>query len=391
MIARIIILLLLLIVLPDIYIDQHILSRRKKANLLVRTIWWAFTVGMVVYALCLSSSRDFVPENSLPVDIFFLLLGVIIVPKAIFVICSMIGLYLRKRLGRRNNWGNLVGLILGVTAAIMSIYGLFIGPKQLVVRHVDLTFEKLPAAFDGYKVLHFSDLHIGSQSEKYLTRVADSINSQHADLICFTGDIQNLQPQELYPYTDILKSIKAPDGVFSVLGNHDYSYYVRRRDEVIRASNERETISRQRQYGWNVLLNENVTIRKGNDKIVIVGEENVGDGKQPNKVDAQKASSGVKVGDFVVLLQHNPKAWMRILSDGIADLTLSGHTHGGQASIFGLRPTRLTAKQDYGVYVKDEKTICVTGGVGGLLKFRLGVKPEIVLITLHKGNNSPNR
>ena len=178
--------------------------------------------------------------------------------------------------------------------------------------------------------------------------------------------------------------LKAKDGIFSVLGNHDYSDYTNE-DPAIEAANEREVVSRQIQFGWNVLRNEHVSIRRGNQSIVIAGEESACLKKSPDKRDINKTLDGISDNAFVIMMQHAPLVWKEgILPVSNVQLTLSGHTHGGQVDILGFRPTKLSYEEDYGLFQEDDRMIYVTSGIGALIPFRFGVSPEIAVITLRK-------
>ena len=169
-----------------------------------------------------------------------------------------------------------------------------------------------------------------------------------------------------------------------MLGNHDYSGYIAA-PNAIKVGNERELISRQRQYGWQLLLNEHRTIHRGADSIVIAGTENDGLPPYPAKGNVHQALREVGDNAFVVMLQHDPSAWRRIiLPQSHAQLTLSGHTHGGQLSLFGIRISQLLLKEDYGLYRDGSRALYVTSGFGGLIPFRFGVSSEIAVITLHR-------
>ena len=246
----------------------------------------------------------------------------------------------------------------------------------------------LPEAFDGYRIVQFTDAHVGSFTGSHvhlLERAVDTIMAQQADAIVFTGDLQNVQPSELYPVRELLSRLSARDGVFSVLGNHDYSMYFNG-PEAVKIANEREMITRQRQFGWDLLLNEHRVIRREADSIVIAGTENDGKPPFPSRADLPKALKGVSKSAFIVMLQHDPSAWERnILPHSHAQLTLSGHTHGGQISLFGLRPTRFSYKQDKGLYTQGQRSLFVSSGLGGVVSFRFGVPPEVVVITLRRG------
>ena len=135
--------------------------------------------------------------------------------------------------------------------------------------------------------------------------------------------------------------------------------------------------------GWQLLLNSHHIVRRGNDSIVIAGTENDGLPPFPNKADIARALKHIDKAAFVVMLQHDPSAWQRtILPQSHAQLTLSGHTHGGQMSLFGLRPTQLVGNNDAGLYTQGDRMLYVSTGIGGFLPFRFHMNPEIVIITL---------
>ena len=265
-------------------------------------------------------------------------------------------------------------------------YGSFVGFQKMEVNHQTYTSKNLPKTFKGYKIVLFSDAHIGSymkHNSGVLQQAVDSINAQEADMIVFTGDLQNIQPSEIYPHMDILSTLKARDGVFSVLGNHDYAEYISC-DEAIKVANCRETVSLQRQLGWTVLTNEHRTIERGSSHFILAGMENDGDGKKfPQKGDITKTLENVGPDEFILMLEHDPSSWRRkIVPDGRSQLTLSGHTHKMQFSLFGWCPQSLTGKEFNGWYKEGRQSLFVTAGLGGLIPFRFGATGEIVVLTL---------
>lgn len=384
MIARILIPLILLIVLPDLYFELRSARRRAPRPWPRRVLRWLPGVAMLVYTVVLAAGRNFIPDDIAVVNTYLFLLGAVFVPKALYVLCTVLGRAWRRVRHSRYNWGRLVAAVLIVGCWYMLLYGSTVGIRRLEVRRVDLYFDNLPKAFEGYRIVQFTDAHVGSFTggrAKILHRALDSINAQRPDLIAFTGDMQNIRPQEVYPFQDALGALRARDGVVSVLGNHDYSEYVDE-DPLTELANCQETISRQRRWGWQLLLNEHTVIRRGGDSIVVAGEENLA---RPDKADFAKTMRGVGGGAFVVLLQHNPKAWDEyIRPSGRVQLTLSGHAHGGQVSLFGLRPTAFEYREDLGLYEQAGQALYVSAGIGALIPFRFGVSPEIVVITLHK-------
>lgn len=387
MIARAPYLFLLLIILPDLYFDCHYWRHKYSAG--KRLLRWLPTIVLIAYTLMLTYERNFIPDEPAVIYLFLFLLGLIAIPKMVYMIFSMIGLGFCKLFRKRINIGNLIGLICVLAMWYMLFYGSFIGFNRLEVNRVEYRSADLPPAFDGYRIVLFSDIHTGTYTKRnqwVLQRAIDSINAQHPDMIVFTGDIQNIHPQEIYPHLDILSSLKAKDGVFSVLGNHDYAQYLDC-DEVTKTANCRETVSLEHQMGWTLLSNEHRTVERGQSQIVIAGMENDGDGRHfPQKGRLEETLKGVADGSFIVMLEHDPSSWRRkIIPDGRAQLTLSGHTHAMQFKIGNWSPAAWVSKEWNGMYEEGRQSLFVTAGLGGIIPFRFGATGEIVVITLrHK-------
>ena len=390
MIARTPYLFILLIVIPYLYIDWGFIRRRFAPW--QRIVWWLPTVAMLVYTLLLWMERNFIPDNPDVLFVYLLLLGVLVIPKWTFSICSALGKLCCRLLHRRSNYGNLLGLLTVPLVLYVVIYGAFVGFGKLEVRHIDYVSPDLPEAFDGYRIVHFSDAHVGTLTgirSHILQRDIDSINAQQPDMIVFTGDLQNACPQEVQQHRQLLSTLRAKDGVFSVLGNHDYAEYVNC-DEQQKAANCRELARLEQQLGWTLLCNEHRTIRRDTARIIIAGMENDGNGKRfPRKGDIPKTLKGVADDDFIIMLEHDPYSWRhRILPESHAQLTLSGHVHAMQFKLGNWSPISLHVPEWYGLYREDSQTLFVTAGMSGLIPFRFGVAGEIAVITLHKGKTS---
>lgn len=396
MIARDILTFLLLVILPFLFIDLRFFRRKKVWW--KRVLWWIICAAMVGYTVYLAMERDFIPGNDRILILYgyLFLLGLVIIPMWTFSICSLLGKacswIVRKckkhPKAKPHNYGNLMGTLSVPAVWFVLFWGTFVGFNKLEVNHQTYVSEKVPEAFDGYRIVLFSDAHVGSYQKHnswLLQRAVDSINAQKPDIILFVGDLQNIQPTELYPHIDVLEKLKAIDGVYSVLGNHDYAEYVGL-DEAMKVANCRETVSLERQMGWNVLLNEHGTIEHGKDHMILAGMENDGDGKRfPQKGDVDKTLENVTSDDFILMMEHDPSAWRRkIVTDGRAQLTLSGHTHKMQFSIFGWCPLSLTGKEYNGWYKEGDQQLFVTAGLGGLIPFRFGATGEIVVLTLKR-------
>lgn len=385
MIARISIIILLVTLLPDIYMYRRYVKRRL-GNVWARMAWWLPTLLIMVSTIGVSLTRDFAPHNLTLFNTYLFITALVVLPKLTFVLCSLAGRLARRVLKLQRNWGNYVGLVLVLAELYILFHGTMVGTDRLNVRQVTIEFDDLPKAFDGYRIAQFTDAHLGSMKDELMLRAVTAIDDMRPDLIVFTGDIQNMRPEELPRFTQTLKRLKAKDGVMSVLGNHDYSRYVNvSPEEALR--NERMTRDFETSVGWQLLLNDNRIVRRGSDSIVIAGGENDGRPPFPAKADLKKTLRGINAKSFVVMLQHDPSAWRRhILPETNAQLTLSGHTHGGQISLFGLRPTELVGKEDDGLYVEGKRKLFVSTGLGGFIPFRFYMNPEVVEITLKRIN-----
>ena len=251
MIARVAILIILMTVFSYWYLEKRYLKKRFKNSKVKRSLWWAPGIIMMLYTIYLSFTKNFLPDDISIVNRYLFFLGILVIPITIYAICSAFGkawCIIRKS---KKNWGNLIGFFLALYSIYVVIYGSTIGIRKLEINRMELAFKDLPDAFDGYRIAVFADAHVGTFTGSWkdiLDRDIDSINAQKADAIMFLGDIQNLKPSELYPVQDILMKLKAKDGVFSVLGNHDYNDYTDE-DPAIEAANEREVVSRQIQFG----------------------------------------------------------------------------------------------------------------------------------------------
>lgn len=387
MIHRILFEILFIIILSDVYFDRHYLRHKLAGKPWRRLLWWLPAMVMTAWTIGLASLKTFAPKDIFWLELYLALFGIFVAPKAIVALCSFIGAFVRRLCHVRYNYGNAVGVVLSVFALYVYFYGTSEGFRKLRVHNVDVYSPDLPAAFDGYRIAQFSDAHVGTYRDRRtgtLRRAVDSINAQRADMVVFTGDLENILPDEVEPFRRLLSSLKAKDGVWSVLGNHDYSMYVDA-PEAQKAAYERQLQQTERRMGWRLLMNEHAIVRRGSDSIVIAGEENDGRPPFPQKADLRKTLAGVAPGAFVVLLQHDPSAWRRdILPHSQVQLTLSGHTHGGQISIFGHRPTQLSYPEDYGLYTEGERSLYISCGIGALIPFRFNMPGEIAVITLHR-------
>jgi len=290
----------------------------------------------------------------------------------------------------RRKFLSLMGLGLGGVLSALFIDGITFGKYRHKVRRVKVKFANLPKSFKGYKVIQISDVHSGSFSDpSKLQHAIDLINEQNPDLVLFTGDMVNNVADEFKPFIPLFSKIKAKDGKFAVLGNHDYGDYVKWNSKDEQNKNLETLIDYQRQAGFDMLRNENRIIEKDGEKIYILGVENWGLKPFPQYGDIDKALENVPQDATKILMSHDPTHFDYVVKKHPKDihLTLSGHTHGMQ---FGLdlknikwSPVQYRYPKWADLYESEGKMLYVNRGFGVLgYPGRVGVLPEITLFEL---------
>lgn len=277
------------------------------------------------------------------------------------------------------------GLLALFIPPLVMAYGAWIGRERPQLKEVELRLENLPESFDGYRLVQISDIHARSYAnrQKSLQRIVGIINNQNPDLIAFTGDIITLDASELESINEILKELKAKDGIVAVVGNHDYGIYSDPSHKRPSGEILSDVIKEEKTMGWNVLMDENIKISRNQDSIAVVGVQNTSPSSHfPSKGNLNKASEGTE-GMFRILLTHDPMHWEAEILGKDYPLTLSGHTHAMQFSLLGWCPSRYIFKQYRGLYSEGQQHLYVNIGLGEtILPFRIGTPPEITLITL---------
>jgi hypothetical protein len=288
------------------------------------------------------------------------------------------------------------GYIIGIFTFIVLIWGMISEEFDFEVKDIDIEFSNLPASFDSLKIVQISDIHIGSwYGHKPLDNAIDKINELNPDIVFFTGDMVNFSSQEALIYKENLKKISAPLGVFAILGNHDYGDYSKWKDQKEKEANMQILFDFYKEIGWNLLRNEGIKLAKGKDTIQIIGVENWGKNPRfPQKGDIKLATSNLDSTKFSILLSHDPTHWQYIISKEYPkiNLTLSGHTHAMQMGIehdnFEWSPSGFIYKYWGGLYQNEtnrNQYLYVNRGLGVVgYPGRIGIKPEITLIRLHK-------
>lgn len=313
------------------------------------------------------------------------------IPKFLFVIFDLIAVL--PLLWKRNRWKwlSFTGIVIGVIVFIVMWWGALINRYSIDVRNVDVEIAGLPEEFDGFTIAQISDLHVGTYGTDtaFVSDVVDRVNSLSPDIVAFTGDIVNRRSSELRPFVSPLSRLRGRDGVFSILGNHDYGDYYSWPSPQAKAENMTELLDMQSEMGWKMLNNATAFVYRGNDSIAIVGVENVGDPPFTVYGDLDMAYEALGDPTVKILLSHNPAHWVEDIKDSpdknIA-LTLSGHTHAMQMSAFGLSPAALRYPTWGGLYSdEDGHQLYVNIGIGEVaIPARIGATPEITLITLRR-------
>ena len=356
-----------------------------------------------VYQNDLSYSDQFYGNLSIPFALFFTLIGfklIIIlflffedISRSFLSIINFFFNFSDAKIFERRSFLSKIALLVASIPIPFVLYGIYKGRYNYKVYKYDLIFDDLPEDFDGYQITHISDIHSGSLKNKNNVEYAVKlINEQKSDLILFTGDLINNKSNELIKWKDLLSTMKASDGKFSVLGNHDYGDYVNWNNKQEKEDNFSDLLNFQKQMGFKLLLNENIKIKKGESNISLIGVENWGKGRFKKKGDIDKACIGLNERDFKIVLSHDPSHWDKILIDHKTHfhLTLSGHTHGMQ---FGIEipgwvkwsPAKWAYRQWAGLYNEKNQFLNVNRGFGVLgFPGRVGIPPEISVITLKK-------
>lgn len=380
--AFIFIICALLLLLPDVYILFCVISKAA---------WWTkilFLLPTLAYFFVMIRMFVFGDMRQIMLNLLFWLTLCVVFPTVIFTVVSLLGKGVGLFWHQGSTVFNWLGSALSAVWLTIAVYGIAVGWKKVTVEEVAVTSPKIPAAFDGYRIIQLSDFHIGTYmaSPETVERIVSEVNSLNPDLIVFTGDLVNSSSEEIAPFMSVLSRFKARDGIYSVLGNHDYCLY---RDYKAPDSPDRElakVIGMEQQLGWHLLRNESVqlTAPGGNDSIALVGVDNAGSRMFPDKSDLPKAMKGLPETEFKILLSHDPSHWRReVLPATDIDLTLSGHTHAMQFKIGNWSPSKWTYPEWGGMYSEGSRQLYVSTGIGENIAFRFGAYPQIVLLTLH--------
>jgi predicted MPP superfamily phosphohydrolase len=397
----------------DLYVFQTLKmvteSLPSRYRLIIHAIYWSFTVMAILLFLLI----PYIGFENLPgmirTHVFAIVIG--------FFIAKLIAslFFLVDDLRRILQWGGVKALKLAGSGTVtddqpisrsifLSWLGIGIGGSlfgsllygfsnkySYKVEKVKLHFKHLPEAFRGLKIIQISDIHSGSLSDHAaVAKGVQKILDMEPDLIFFTGDLVNNVADEMDELKKVFSRLKAPLGVYSILGNHDYGDYVPWESQEAKVANLEKLKSIHREMGWRLLLNEHVPIEKGGDQIALIGVENWGAKARFSKYgDLSKAYEGAEKYPFKLLLSHDPSHWEAEVCKHYTDIDLvfSGHTHGMQFGVeipgFRWSPVQYVYRQWAGIYQKNHQKLYVNRGFGFLgYPGRVGILPEITYLEL---------
>ncbi len=404
---------IVIMILIDLYVFQAVKVIVQNASFKLRFMvfggYWAFS-AIAVAAIVLIPFFHIDHWNKTFRTYFFAILIGLFLSKAVTVIFLII-----DDLRRLLQWGGgklfyqyihdepfraagisrsvfMSWLALGIGGGLMStlLYG-FTNKYRYQLKKIRLPFPNLPSSFKGLKIVHISDVHSGSFTDKTaVSRGIDLILKQNADLILFTGDLVNDRADEMNDYTDIFSKLNAPMGVFSTLGNHDYGDYRRWPSEAAKAENLERLKQLQKDMGWRLLMNEHVVLEKNGEQIALLGIENwSAKSSFPKYGKMDKAYTGCEKYPFKILMSHDPSHWDAEVRPKYSDvdLMLAGHTHGMQFGVevpgFKWSPVQYVYKQWAGLYEEASQKLYINRGYGFIgYPGRVGILPEITLIEL---------
>lgn len=371
------ILFVLALVVPDFYIWDAWLQPNLSSGWLA---FWILPTAAILFAF-FAANRGWAHNTFM--RMLFAMVLLLAVPKLIFTLLAP--------------WAGWQTGVAGAAIIVALLaYGMLWGWRRIITRQAVCTSPLLPRSFDGYRILQLSDLHIGTflGNPKFIEKLVRLVNAEKPDVIVFTGDLVNVQATEVLPFIHMLGQMHAPDGIYSVMGNHDYCEYGRDHSALNIKRNQRVLEYIEEKIGWHLLLNSHVLISRqsdGTDKesIALIGVENISKPPFPNYGNLGEAMKGLPAGMFKVLLSHDPTHWrLGVLHQTDIALTLSGHTHAGQIKIGKFSPAKWAYHEWGGKYTEGGSMLYVSLGLGGTMPFRFGAWPEINIITLHSAKRA---
>ena len=361
-------------------------------KILLYSAFWIFTLGLLISILILKTRLDKFKRKrrQFLISSLYGLTVSSFIPKIIFVIIISILYYTNFVFGKQESIYviPIIGVLSGFLPFFVILYGIFRTLYRFKLYHINIENDRVPAPFKGLRIIHISDLHLGSFNFRYhiFDRAIKTINDLNPDFIFFTGDLVNNFAWELKGWSPVLKKLQAKSGKYAVLGNHDYGDYSEWAKPKLKLQNFESIKFFFKKTDFRLLLNESDVIKKDQEELAIVGVENWGNPPFKQYGDLKKAMGNIKNIPLKILLSHDPSHWQEeVVGQTDILLTLSGHTHGMQAGITlknkEWSPIKYKYKYWAGLYNQDDQYLYVNRGLGWMgFPGRLGMRPEITLI-----------
>lgn len=386
----VLIILLILVFIPDYYIFNKLKKNNKPKLALLSLLPAAFFVLFFLYLRFFGrDTSDFrVTSIFMWINYAFML---IYVPKMLYVTVRVLRFLLRKVFPKNDFWlMSVFAWLIAAFSFLAFFIGAFITPNNFEVKQTEVAIHNLPTAFEDYKIIQISDIHLGSfgGNTTKLNPIIELINQQNADLLVFTGDMVNNYADEANGWNPVFTALKAKDGKFAILGNHDYGDYSDWPSEESRHENRTRIAQSIEAFGFTLLLNEHVHLKRNNDSVALAGVENWGKPPFPKYGDLAGTMKNLQATEHVLLLSHDPSHWeAEVLNYPNIKLTLSGHTHAAQFMFrwFGrnVSPSAWVYEFWDGLYNNGNQYLYINRGLGYVgLPMRIGARPEISVITL---------
>lgn len=394
-----IVIIIILSFLLDWYVFQGVKSLSsslgQQARTLVYYIFWSVSIAVVVAFAINFYKAIRTGKFTVLFNAAFNAFLTFFVTKLVFVLALFAEDFYRLIAGilsnypvRSQTWSQ-VALVLSAIPFFSFIFGVTRGKYHYKVRRIKLFIKDLPENFEGFTITQISDIHSGSlDSKRGVERGINLINAQQSDMFVFTGDLVNNKATEIEPWIPLFSRIKAKEGKFSILGNHDYGDYISWNNADDKVDNLQRLKENHSKMGFRLLLDEHMLIERNGQSIALIGVENWGLGfGQRGKLN--KAVSGLDAQSVKVLLSHDPSHWDAEVKQHPANihLTLSGHTHGMQFGIeflgFKWSPVKYRYPNWAGLASEKGRYLYVNRGFGFLgFAGRVGIWPEITVIEL---------
>ncbi|WP_199137058.1 metallophosphoesterase [Pedobacter sp. ASV12] len=405
--------LCLVVLALDFYCYYAILNVFKKWSAKTRRIfayiWWALSLVLIVGVFCAIYLNLFLTIRAIILVAFFLLSTAKVFMLPFLLIDDLrrlaIKLFKHKRepakatepiAGEpisRSAFLVKAGLVAAAVPLSSLSWGIISGAYDYQIRRVRLVLPNLPKAFDGITMAQISDIHSGSFYNKTAVKGGvEMLMAEKPDFVFFTGDLVNNLTSEVKDYQDIFAKVKAPLGVYSTLGNHDYGdYYFGRGTSPAKVKNLQDMIATHKIMGYDLLMNEHRRLKVGGEEIGILGIENWGMGRFPKYGKMELATQNTDDLPVKLLLSHDPSHWRGEVLEKYPqiDAMFSGHTHGMQFGVrlkeFQWSPVQYIYKEWAGLYREKQQQLYVNVGYGFLgYPGRVGILPEITIFTLQR-------